>query len=169
MWHNSVSVNDKFTAANLPSFTTADDGSTAELLGTSAVGGEPAPASTLGSSEVALFFSTSAAGACATAAVASNTAGFIPNGSTEPAVTAGSVDDTAACGWDLDPTDAGGCIAGTFVTPAGGLDVGLGSDAGCFSAGDSDAAAFSCFLYDGGTTSGGRLAGTGLPDLAMAT
>jgi len=86
-----------------------------------------------------------------------------------PADEAGSVDDTVACVWDLDATDDGGCIAGTFVTPAGGLEVGLGSDAGVLSAGDSDVVGFCCFLYDGGTMSGGRLAGTGLPDLAMAT
>ena len=168
----AVIVNENFTTVNIPSLTAAN-GSAIEPLGSvtgpSAVGGDAGPAGTRDSSAAALSFSSSAAGAGAAAVVVSNTAGFIPNGSTPPTDAAESVEDAAACGGDLAVTDDGGCIAGTFVTPAGGLDVGLGSAAGAFSAGDSDDGCFCCFLYDGGTMSAGRLAGTGLPDLAMAT
>ena len=105
----------------------------------------------------------------ALAAADSNTAGFIPNGSTPAAGAVGLADATAVCTWALATTVDGGCIAGIFVTPAGGLEVGFGSDTGCFSAGDSEEGVFCCFLHDGGTTSAGRLVGTGLPDLAIAT
>ena len=149
--------------ANKPSLNAADTASTAASLVSAAmsVDGGDGPAGVFKQPASTESFSASVAAA----AGVSNTAGFIPNGSTLSE--ASTFVAPAAGGCDL--ADDGGCIAGTFVTPAGGRDVGLGSDAGCLSAGDSDVGGFCRFRHDGGTMSAGRLGGTGLPDLAMAT